>query len=299
MSMIISGILLLCCLLLFSYIIFLRKQFKQLLLILKDVKNGEKKKIFTKAKGVVAEAHFEVNDLITKYQTEIVEQKKIEQANKQLLTSLSHDVRTPLTSLLGYLDALESGIVEGKEKERYIHIARKKAYDLKKLIDTLLDWFKIDSKEMQFFIQEIDMNELLREVIIDWLPVLEKNNIQLNSNIPEEELILKIDKSSFTRIISNLMQNALRHSKCTKISITVQKEMDTVKLSIEDNGIGISEEKMPFIFDRLYKGDDSRGSKGSGLGLCIVRELVKMHRGSISVKSNRGENTVFMIVLPI
>ena len=147
MSIFIIVTLSLICILCIFLFVMQRKQLRQMLDVLVAAKNGENKKIFIKDNGVVSKISFEINELIYSHNQELSRQKRLEQANKELLTSLSHDVRTPLTSLLGYLDALESDIVDDGEKEEYIKIARKKAYDLKRLIDTLFDWFKIESKE--------------------------------------------------------------------------------------------------------------------------------------------------------
>lgn len=281
------------------YIIFLRKRLKDLLLVLKDIKNGDNRKVFTQEKGIVSEIGFEINTLVSEYREELTKQKRLEQANKELVTSLSHDVRTPLTSLLGYLDALESGVVEGEEKEQYIKTAHKKAYDLKKLVDTLFDWFKIDSKEMQLVMEKIDINELTREILIDWIPVFTEKGIEPKAEIPEDEYIVKVDKSAYTRIVSNIIQNAVEHGDASCIGIIVESENNMVKIIISNNGVEIDKGKLPHIFDRLYKGDSARGRHGSGLGLFIAKELTKLQGGNIFVESKKGENTSFIITLPI
>lgn len=281
------------------YIILLRKSLKDLLLVLKDIKNGDNRKVFTSKKGIVSEIGFEINDLVFEYREEITKQNRLEQANKELVTSLSHDVRTPLTSLLGYLDALESGIVVGEEKEQYIKTARKKAYDLKKLVDTLFDWFKIDSKEMQLAMEKTDINELTREILIDWIPLFTKKGIEPKAKIPEAEYIVRVDKSAYTRIVSNIIQNAVEHGAASCIDIIVESENGMVKIIISNNGVEINEDKLSHIFDRLYKGDSARGRRGSGLGLFIAKELTKLQGGDISVESKKGGNTSFIITLPI
>lgn len=299
MSLWIIALLLVILLAFLWYIIFLRKRLKDLLLVLKDIKDGDNRKVFTSEKGIVSEIGFEINTLVSEYREELTKQKRLEQANKELVTSLSHDVRTPLTSLLGYLDALESGIVEGEEKEQYIKTAYKKAYDLKKLVDTLFDWFKIDSKEMQLVMEKTDINELTREILIDWIPVFTKKVILPKAEIPEDEYIVKVDKSAYTRIVSNIIQNAVEHGGASCIGIIVLRENNMVKIIISNNGVEINKDKLPHIFDRLYKGDSARGGHGSGLGLFIAKELTKLQGGDISVESKKGENTSFIITLPI
>jgi signal transduction histidine kinase len=276
-----------------------RKQLGQILDVLEAVKNGENKKVFIKDNGIVSKVAFEINGLISIHNQELSQQKRLEQANKELLTSLSHDVRTPITSLLGYLDALESGIISGDEKDKYIKIARKKAYDLKRLVDSLFDWFKIDSKELMLIMKDTDICELTKEIVIDWLPTLEQKGITPKIEIPDDEWIVELDISAYKRMVSNLIQNALEHSSCNHINVAVKQNNGTISITVKDNGVGIDKDKLPHIFERLYKGDMSRSRQSSGLGLSIVKELTKMHGGRVSVQSNLGEYTEFNIELPM
>lgn len=299
MSIFIIVTLSLICILCIFLFVMQRKQLRQMLDVLVAAKNGENKKIFIKDNGVVSKISFEINELIYSHNQELSRQKMLEQANKELLTSLSHDVRTPLTSLLGYLDALESDIVDDGEKEEYIKIARKKAYDLKRLIDTLFDWFKIDSKELKLIMQDTDICELTKEIVIDWLPTLEQKEITPEIEIPDEEWILELDTSAYKRMVSNLIQNAVEHSSCSHLKVAAKQNNGIISIIVKDNGIGIGKDKLPQVFERLYKGDTSRSRQSSGLGLSIVKELAKMHGGRVTAQSNIGEYTEFTIELPM
>ena len=299
MSIFIIVTLSLICILCIFLFVMQRKQLRQMLDVLVAAKNGENKKIFIKDNGVVSKISFEINELIYSHNQELSRQKRLEQANKELLTSLSHDVRTPLTSLLGYLDALEIDIVDDGEKEEYIKIARKKAYDLKRLIDTLFDWFKIDSKELKLIMQDTDICELTKEIVIDWLPTLEQKEITPEIEIPDEEWIIELDLSAYKRMVSNLIQNAVEHSSCSHLKVAAKQNNGIISIIVKDNGIGIGKDKLPQVFERLYKGDTSRSRQSSGLGLSIVKELAKMHGGRVTVQSNIGEYTEFTIELPM
>lgn len=299
MSTWIIAVLTLFCLGLLWYAASVRKQLQELLTALKTLRAGENRKVFVKHKGIASEIGLEVNQLVESCRSDLAELKKMEQANKELLTSLSHDVRTPLTSLLGYLDALESGIVSGEEKEQYIKTARKKAYDLKEFVDNLFTWFKIGSKEMQLCPRPVDVNELTKEILIDWLPVLEQKDIIPASRIAEEECIVELDPAAYTRMVSNLIQNAVDHGNCKRLALIVKRQERGVSITIQDDGKGIAPEQLPNIFDRLYKCDSARGGRGSGLGLCIVKELTERHGGTITAESFAGEDTKFTICLPV
>ncbi len=291
-------ILVIICFSLIIYILIYRSKLKELIYVLKSVEKNNKNKLFVSESGLFSKVGLATNELIRFYHTKLIDQKRTEQANKELMTSLSHDVRTPLTSLLGYLDALDSDILGEDEKIKYIRTSRKKAYDLKVLVDNLFEWFKIGSREIQFSPEVKDINELLRENIIEWGPVFEKNKISLVVDISNDEYNVNLDENAFNRLISNLLQNALQYGG-NYIELKTQKSNSYVEIFLKDNGEGIEEENLKFMFDRLYKCDKSRSNRGSGLGLSIVKEFIEMHNGKIDVKSKYGFGTEFILYFPI
>ena len=197
------------------------------------------------------------------------------------MTSLSHDVRTPLTTLIGYLDAAHRGIVTGKDKDDYIETARRKAHDLKEYIDILFDWFKLNSNEFAMDINTVEAAELTRNILIDWIPIFEDRQIDYNIDIPEQPFRVKLDTDGYMRILNNLIQNVISHSHADKIEIFLSKQEKNMQIRLTDNGIGIEKEDLKHIFERLYKCDKGRAEKGSGLGLSIVHQLVeKMQSGT-------------------
>jgi signal transduction histidine kinase len=277
----------------------MHKQLRELVEAVEQLNQKKYHKIFVKGNSVLSKLALEINNVEDRHQTDIREINRIEQANKELLTSLSHDVRTPLTSLLGYLDALEDGIVSGEEKVQYITIARKKAYDLKNLVDSLFDWFKIYSNEMKLQSQITDVCELTRQIIIEWIPMFEKNNISYIISVPEVDYFAYIDQAAFTRIVNNVIQNMLEHSECKHMKTCIKQKKDKIEIILQDDGIGINKEQLEHVFERLYKGDSSRSRKSSGLGLCIAKQLIEMMNGTIMVESVQGSSTSFIIKFPI
>nr|WP_312215452.1 HAMP domain-containing sensor histidine kinase [Clostridioides sp.] len=291
-------ILAIICFSLIIYILIYRSKLKELIYVLKSVKKNNKNKLFVSESGLFSEVGLATNELIRFYHAKLIDQKRTEQANKELMTSLSHDVRTPLSSLLGYLDALDSDILGEDEKIKYIRTSRKKAYDLKVLVDDLFEWFKIGSREIHFSPEVKDINELLRENIIEWGPAFERNKISLVVDISDDEYNVNLDENAFNRIISNLLQNALQYGG-DFLEFEIQKSNSYVEIHVKDNGEGIDEENQRFIFDRLYKCDKSRSNRGSGLGLSIAKEFIEMHNGKICVKSKPGFGTEFILYFPI
>jgi signal transduction histidine kinase len=278
----------------------IRRTARQILGVLEDIEMGNaNRRVFVHGKGALSEIGYRINAMAEAHQYQIADLEKSEQAHKRLLTSLSHDVRTPLTSLLGYLDALHAKVVAGDEQERYVEIARNKAYDLKNLVDILFEWFKLDSRERTFHYEKTDINEYTRSLIIDWIPVFEQKGIELEVAIADDECAVALDRDAYARIMNNLIQNAVIHSGGDRLQIEIAPGEDAVFVSVSDNGSGVPEAKLPYLFDRLYKCDDARSERGSGLGLSIVKELVTAHKGTVSVTSIPGERTTFTVSLPL
>lgn len=277
-----------------------RKQVTEMSDTLEDIKSGNgNRRILSEAHEIVAPLAYEINEIIVSYENRLAALRQTEETNKQLMTSLSHDVRTPLTTLIGYLDAAHKGIVTGKDKDDYIETARRKAHDLKEYIDVLFDWFKLNSNE---FVMEIDMVEaveLTRNILIDWIPIFEDKQIDYCIDIPEQPFHVNLDPDAYMRILNNLIQNVISHSHADKIKISLSKQNGDIKILVSDNGIGIGKEDLKHIFERLYKCDKGRCEKGSGLGLSIAHQLVEKMNGTISVESTQGKGTTFILLFPL
>ena len=277
-----------------------KKQISEISDALEDIKNGNgNRRILAETHELVAPLAYAINDIILSYEKRLSAYRQTEETNRQLMTSLSHDVRTPLTTLIGYLDAAHKGIVDGKERDEYIETARRKAHDLKEYIDVLFDWFKLGSNEFSMNIAEIDLTELTRNILIDWIPIFEDTQVDFTIDIPEQPFRVQIDPDGYMRILNNLIQNVISHSHADKIEIALSEQNRNIKILLSDNGIGIGKEDLKHIFDRLYKCDKGRSEKGSGLGLSIVHELVEKLNGTITADSTPGKGTIFTLFFPL
>ena len=277
-----------------------RRKIKEIAEALADVKNGNgNRRVLANPDQLLSPLIYEINDIILAYEEQIAVFHQTDETNKQLMTSLSHDVRTPLTTLIGYLDAVHKGVVTGTEREEYIEISRRKAYDLKGYIDVLFDWFKLNSDEFAMTIQRTEAAELTRNILIDWIPLLEDQSIEYSIEIPNQAVIANLDPDSYLRIINNLLQNVITHSQADSVDILLTKREDIMQLSIADNGVGIGKEDLKQIFSRLYKCDKSRSDKGSGLGLSIAYQLTEKMGGQLSVESSSGQGATFILTLPL
>ena len=277
-----------------------KKQISEISDALEDIKNGNgNRRILAETHELVAPLAYAINDIILSYEKRLSAYHQTDETNRQLMTSLSHDVRTPLTTLIGYLDAAHKGIVDGKERDDYIETARRKAHDLKEYIDVLFDWFRLGSNEFSMNIAEIDLTELTRNILIDWIPIFEDTQVDFTINIPEQPFRVQIDPDGYMRILNNLIQNVISHSHADKIEVALSEQNRNIKILLSDNGIGIGKEDLKHIFDRLYKCDKGRSEKGSGLGLSIVHELVDKLNGTITADSTPGKGTIFTLFFPL
>lgn len=267
--------------------------------VLEDIKNGNlNRRVLAGESDMTRQICYGINEIAINSQSRLIQQKQSEQAYKRLMTSLSHDVKTPLASLVGYLEAIESNIVVGEEKDEYIHVASNKAQHLKHFVENLFEWVKLDSGEPVFHFEPFDLNELSRNIIADWVPILENSHFEYEFDIPEKEYSMRIDANAYTRILNNLLQNIITHSEGDNMALRIFENEQQTKIVITDNGKGISPDDLPHIFERMYQCDHSRSAKGNGLGLSITKELVSAHKGTITADSISGSGTTFTILLP-
>jgi Signal transduction histidine kinase len=190
-----------------------KKRLAQISNTLDIVLNGDyDKRILVPRNDMTAEVCYKVNEIAMQYKETLIQAEKTKSAHKQLMTSFSHDIRTPLTTLIGYLDAIQTHVVLGEEREQYIYIAQSKAYNLKSYIDAIFELFKLYSREKIFSFERTDINELTRNIVIDWIPQLEQGNFAYDIKIAESEMFVETDISAYTRIVNNLIQNAIQHS---------------------------------------------------------------------------------------
>lgn len=266
--------------------------------VLENVIEGNfDRRIVIKNNSAMAELCFKINVILGNCKQIITDKTIAEKENRALMTSLSHDIRTPLTSIIGYLDAMI--YLDGNQElsREFIETARRKAYLLKQYVDNLFQWFKLNSKEQQFDIKKIEVVELTKIIFANWIETFEQYHMEYEFVNDIETAYVLIDETAFERIVNNLIQNVLEHSGASIIKVGIHKEKENIRVSVEDNGIGISATEQKRIFERLYKGDVSRSKKGSGLGLAITRKLVDALKGEIHVESEEGMGTKFILRL--
>lgn len=237
----------------------------------------------------VAEKEFEIieerfNSMVSILKHSILEKDKAEQSKKLMLLNLSHDIKTPLATIKGYITALDEGyVIEEKKIKHYYHTILLKTERISDLIDELFDLLKIENKKYEINLSEIDIFEFLRQTIAEYYSEIEENEMELELNIPEIECKKKINLILMKRTIENLLFNAIKYSgKNTKIIVSSSEEKGRVCIAIQDEGQGIPDEIKETLFEPFVLGDSARQTcGGNGLGLAIVKAIVERHNGEI------------------
>jgi len=263
-----------------------------------------------KTKKILVHRDSSYNDLILQlnllyeaYETIDVEKRVQAERSKQLLSNLSHDIRTPLTSIIGYVDALNDGVISDEDEYReFFEILSMKSKNLKHLTDQIFNVARIDAEDVKMDFEYLELNEFLRSVVIDFIPQFEKYGIEFINEIKEVRYMVYGDRIALTRVFQNILKNAIQHGKDGKIiGVRTRIENTYYRVIIWDKGKGIPKSKQKHIFERLFKVDDARkfGASNSGLGMSIAKKIVLKHNGNIDLKSQENQLTEFFVELPI
>ncbi|MDO5292598.1 MAG: HAMP domain-containing sensor histidine kinase [bacterium] len=226
-----------------------------------------------------------------------------EQESKELISNISHDLKTPLTAIKGYTEGILDGVADTEEKrEKYLKTIYTKANDMTMLVDELSLYTKLDTNTIPYNFVTVNLNQYFADCISELSLDLEVKNIDLGYfNYASHEIDVVIDPEQIKRVINNIVGNAVKYMDKRRgiINIRIHENEDTVVIEIEDNGKGIAAKDLPYIFDRFYRADASRNSStgGTGLGLAIAKKIVEEHNGSIWAKSKENIGTIFYMSL--
>ncbi|WP_342388467.1 two-component system histidine kinase PnpS [Salinicoccus bachuensis] len=233
---------------------------------------------------------------------DITDIRRLEKMRSDFVANVSHELKTPVTSVRGFSETLMSGEVTDEETtQQFLKIIHDESQRLDRLIKDLLNLSKIEKKEMPLNLETINMTALVHEVSVTLQGVIEEKKTRLLLPDPSKDLHLQGDEDRLRQIILNLVGNGINYTaEGGTVKVSLKENVDKVRLIIQDDGIGIPEESLPRIFERFYRVDRarSRHSGGTGLGLAIVKHLIESHHGRIEVESREGEGTTFTVTLP-
>jgi signal transduction histidine kinase len=235
--------------------------------------------------------------------TSLEKQAALERSRKELIASISHDLRTPMSSIKGYVEGLQDGIIHDKEKfSRYITVIKNKTESLDNLIESLFQYAQLDINDTKEALCIRDSKELLESIIDPIETEFTDQPVQLEVIKPYPSVRLYANENSIAQVFDNLISNAKRYvNKNGTIWIEANVDGDHLKISITDNGAGISQEDLPHVFDQFYRAEKSRSRSfgGAGLGLAICKKVIENHGGKIWAESTPDVGTTFCFTLPI
>ncbi|MBD3922319.1 HAMP domain-containing histidine kinase [Paenibacillus sp. PR3] len=238
-----------------------------------------------------------VQRLVEQYKSVIRREADTEQLHRRMIANMAHDLQTPLTATIGYIEAVMTDTaLQEEERLEYLSVAMTKSRQIQNMFQQFFELTKLESDDMTFSLQPVDLNPLLEEIIVFFRKQLRAEGIQETIQVPEMEVSVWGDSRVIERIMFNLLSNAIRYGKSGgTLEVKVSVEELYVWVSVMDRGPGISPNDLPYIFDRLYTGEASRNTKwrGSGLGLTITKQLIRQMKGELTVRSIPHERTIF------
>lgn len=243
-----------------------------------------------------------VNALVDSAVQSMDDERKIEKSKDELITNVSHDLRTPLTSIIGYLGLIEDKQYQNEEDIlKYTHIAYSKAKQMKNLVDDLFEYTKVQQHGAPVNIMRVDLDQLLEQLTASFALEAERRGIEISSKVVPNPLMIEADPEKLGRVFNNLVANAFKYGNgASYVQITAHQEQSNVVVKVANDGTPIPKEAQDHLFERFYRAEASRSraTGGTGLGLAIVKSIVDLHHGQVTVTSDEHE-TAFIVTLPL
>ncbi len=242
-----------------------------------------------------------INRMADTVETMKKKEEEAEETKNELITNVAHDLRTPLTSIIGYIDIVNNmpNLTE-EQRSEYLKITWEKARKLEKLINELFSFTKISYGGMPMRMERIDLIKMLEQEVDELYPTFKDNELECLLETDTNSCMIMADGEQLVRVFDNLLGNAVKYGRYGKIiRVRTVTEPDQIRIQVINYGSVIPAENLPFLFEKFYKVDTSRqpSSEGTGLGLAIAKSIVESHGGSISAKSS-FDGTVFEVILP-
>ena len=260
-------------------------------------------RISTEQKGEIGELYKNYDDMRLRLKETTEERLRQEEKSKELISNISHDLKTPITAIKGYVEGIMDGVADTPEKvDKYVKTIYNKANDMDRLINELTTYTKLDANKIPYNFQRINLADYFEDCREEIGLELEDRRIRFNySNLVDQDTIIIADPEQLKKVINNIIGNSIKYLDRAdgEIDVRILDEVDAIRVEIEDNGKGISARDLPYVFERFYRTDASRNSAkgGSGIGLSIVKKIIEDHGGYIWATSKEGEGTCMHFVL--
>lgn len=243
-----------------------------------------------------------VNALVDSAVKSMDDERKIEKSKDELITNVSHDLRTPLTSIIGYLGLIEDKQYQSEEDIlKYTHTAYEKAKQMKTLVEDLFEYTKVQQHGAPVNIMRVDLNQLLEQLTASFELEAQHRGIVISSKVVPNPLMIEADPEKLGRVFNNLVANAFKYGNgASYIKIDARQRENKVVVKVANDGTPIPAKSLNHIFERFYRAEESRSraTGGTGLGLAIVKSIVDLHHGTVKVTSDEDE-TAFIVTLPL
>ncbi|MEO1655780.1 MAG: HAMP domain-containing sensor histidine kinase, partial [Bacteroidota bacterium] len=260
-------------------------------------------RIAVSSKGELAQLSHTFNHMAETILQNIKELKEVDKLRRELIANVSHDLRTPLSVIHGYVETLKmkQGQLSAEEEQKYLDIILNSSDHLKKLVSDLFELTKLEARQVEINKQPFLISELLQDVSAKYALMAEAKQLKITSKFTAREALVNADIKMMERVIQNLVDNAIKHSpENGEITLEVSKKDSQVEVCVRNSGVGIPQKVVARIFDRYYKEENHYGSnRGTGLGLAIVKNILELHQSLIRVNSKINEYTSFSFQLPI
>ncbi|PJN91621.1 sensor histidine kinase [Bacillus sp. mrc49] len=249
----------------------------------------------------MAQLAMNINSMSEELKRKFENERRLESSKNELITNVSHDLRTPLTSIIGYLDLLRKGQYENREQlQEYVETIYGKSQRLKNLINELFEYTRLSSPDVRLNLRTVDLASLIRQMFGEYIPLLEDERLTIRESITEEVLPVLIDVEKMVRVYENLIMNAIKYSmKPSPFQIVLKSEGVNAVLEVSNKIVAAPIDDANKLFDRLFIDDEERtGNGGTGLGLAISKRIVHLHEGAIRAEYNQNWIS-FIVELPI
>ncbi|MGK0442634.1 MAG: signal transduction histidine kinase [Pseudohongiellaceae bacterium] len=249
----------------------------------------------------VGELHCAISDMSKRIESQFAALQKVDHTRRELIANVSHDLRTPLASMQGYLETIliKDLQLSDAEKKQYLHTAYKHSKRLNQLITELFELAKLESSDIEPNWESFRLMELIQDLTQDYQLQAQEKQIDLQAQCEDMDITVYADIALIHRVLENLLKNALAHTNSGgEITLRVHQEQEKVWLEVIDNGVGIAAHEIPYIFERFYRPSTEEPQTGNGLGLAIVKRIIELHRSQVAVNSQPGQWTTFSFWLP-
>lgn len=242
--------------------------------------------------------HDELGDLASAFNSMAEDLSKLETLRRGFVANVSHELRSPMTSMQGYVQGMLDGTIPQEDYPKYLNVVLSETKRLTKLISELLDLSRIESGKFPLKYQKFDANELIARIMFQYEQRIEEKHINVDISFRQEQCMVWADPDRISQVVVNLIDNAVKFLEDGgNLTVWTLMDEDHAIVTIKDDGVGISQDDLPFIFDRFYKVDKAHSGKGTGLGLSIVKKILEQHGQDIRCTSTPGHGTTFMFTL--